>query len=75
MARYEAVRHSALCKGNGAFGLETALLMAKGMGAWMRGWQACSQSAMPGRSTGAPPQAEIVAVLATMALACAEGGR
>jgi hypothetical protein len=42
-----------------AAGLGAALLAGQGMAAWVRGWRAC-----------APPPAEVVGVLAAMALAC-----
>ncbi len=82
--RYEDVRAAAL--GERA-GLGAALLMAQGTAAWMRGWRACTplsplrvasadtgRMADTGRHPGAGPPAEIVGVLAAMALACAEGG-
>jgi len=68
--RYEAVRAVALADGQRA-GLGAALLMSKGMAAWMRGWRACTP-APPGPVASAGPPAEVVGVLAIMALACAQ---
>ncbi len=75
--RYEALRAAALSGGPGRAGLGAGLLAARGMAAWMRGWQACtppppepctrSSSRLPDTGAGA----EVVAVLAAMALACA----
>jgi hypothetical protein len=55
-------------------------LAARGMAAWMRGWQACTapppdpdtrrRSPVP----GAEASGEVVSVLAAMALACTRGG-
>lgn len=75
-AGYEAVRAAALAAGGGRAGLGAALLIAQGMAAWMRGWRACTPpppAARPGPGAPAPP-AEVVGVLAAMALACAQGG-
>jgi len=78
------VRAAAL---SGSAGLGAALLMAHGMAAWMRGWRACTPPPprpAPGADFGGPAQgggraaggqpAEVVGVLAAMALACAQGG-
>lgn len=75
-ARYEAVRAAALATGGGRAGLGAALLIAQGMAAWMRGWRACTPPppAAPPRPAGPAPPAEVVGVLAGMALACAQGG-
>jgi hypothetical protein len=75
-ARYEAVRAAALAVGGSRAGLGAALLIAKGMAAWMRGWRACTPpppAARPRPPSPGPP-AEVVGVLAAMALACAQGG-
>lgn len=71
-AHYEALRHLALSRGVPGAGLGAALLAAKGMPAWARGWRACAPSP-PRRAvaTMPSPPAEIVGVLAAMALACA----
>ena len=71
---YETLRRIALRDGPGRAGLGAALLLSKGMAAWMRGWRACTP-APPGhcQPTGAGPPCEIVGVLAAMALACSEG--
>jgi hypothetical protein len=51
-------------------GLGAALLVAQGMAAWVRGWRACTPpAARPGAVRPALP-AEMVGVLAAMALAC-----
>jgi hypothetical protein len=75
-ARYEAVRAAALAAGGGRAGLGAALLIAQGMAAWMRGWRACTPPPPAGlpRPAGPAPPAEVVGVLAGMALACARGG-
>src|SRR5258708_4700772 len=74
--RYEALRSVALAEGAGPAGLSAGLLMAQGVAAWMRGWRACVPPA-PGAPApaggGAGPAAEVVGVLAAMALACAGG--
>jgi hypothetical protein len=72
---YEQVRAQALSAGVGRAGLGAGLLVAKGMVAWMRGWRACqaapTKRASPVARSG---PAEVVDVLAAMALACAGGG-
>ena len=60
-----------LADGAGRAGLGAGLLMAQGMAAWMRGWRACTTAASPTSSNGVGPPAEVVGVLAAMALACA----
>src|SRR5674536_128405 len=53
------------------------LLIAEGMAAWMRGWRTCTPAprvARPASAAAGPPPAEVVGVLAAMALACAPGG-
>jgi hypothetical protein len=75
--RYEALRSAAFGEGVGRAGLGGALVMAQGVAAWMRGWRACAPVAPPPTSpgrTGAGPPAEVVGVLAAMALACVGGG-
>jgi hypothetical protein len=72
---YEQVRAQALSAGVARAGLGAGLLVAKGMVAWMRGWRAC-QAAPAKRSSPAAARsepAEVVDVLAAMALACAGG--
>lgn len=68
---YEAVRSDAL---DGRAGLAVALLMATGMAGWMRGWRACTAPPAPARSPQSPPPADVVGVLASMALACTGSG-
>jgi len=52
-------------------GLGAALLVAKGMAAWVRGWQACvPPAARPAAAARPAPPAEVIGVLAAMALAC-----
>jgi hypothetical protein len=63
-----------LDEGAGRAGLGAALLLSKGMAAWMRGWQACTPAPPGPRPPGsAGSQSEVVGVLTAMALACAEG--
>jgi len=69
------MRAAVLAGGAGLAGLGAALLVSKGMAAWMRGWRACTPPAAPppAPTTGASqPPAEVVGVLAAMALACAQ---
>jgi hypothetical protein len=75
-ARYEAVRAAALAAGGSRAGLGAALLIAQGMAAWIRSWRACTPPPPPARpGSAAPgPPAEVVGVLAAMALAGAPGG-
>jgi hypothetical protein len=51
--------------------------MAQGMAAWMRGWRACTPPAASASPAAAcpsgEPSAEVVGVLAAMALACVAG--
>ena len=56
----------------GRAGLGAALLVSKGMAAWMRGWRACTPAPLPSPGTGPARTAvpELVGVLAAMALAC-----
>lgn len=52
-------------------GLGAALLAAQGMAAWVRGWRACAPAPPRGPVAVRPaPPAEVVGVLAAMALAC-----
>ena len=52
-------------------GLGAALLVAKGMAAWVRGWQACVRpAARPAAAARPALPAEVIGVLAAMALAC-----
>ena len=47
--------------------------MAQGMAAWMRGWRACTPpaaTASPAACRSGEPAAEVVGVLAAIALAC-----
>ena len=70
--RYEDLRAAVCARGTGRAGLGAALLMAKGVGAWMAGWRACTPPAPTrGRPAASAPPAEVVSVLASMALACA----
>jgi hypothetical protein len=65
----------AVAQGARRAGLGAALLMAKGMAAWMQGWRACAPLPPgPARSAGTGPPPEVVGVLAAMALACVRGG-
>jgi hypothetical protein len=52
-------------------GLGAALLVTQGMAAWVRGWRACTPlAARPAPAVRPAPPAEVVGVLAAMALAC-----
>jgi hypothetical protein len=54
-----------------AAGLGAALLAGQGMAAWVRGWRACAPpAARPATPIRPAPPAEVVGVLAAMALAC-----
>lgn len=69
---YEALRAVAIAEGTVRAGLGAALLVTQGMPAWMRGWRACAPvDARPAARPCPVPQAEVVGVLAAMALACA----
>lgn len=69
------MRTAVLADGAGRAGLGAGLLMAHGMAAWMRGWRACTPApARPAAPPGTGPPAEVVGVLAAMALACAGEG-
>jgi hypothetical protein len=75
-SQYEQLRAAVLADGPAPAGLGAALLMAKGVAGWMRGWRACTPSARPSppeRPVGTRPPSEVVSVLAAMALACADG--
>lgn len=65
------LRHLAISEGVARAGLGAGLLAAQGMAAWMRGWRACAPS-LPRRLAAVrpAPAAEVVGVLAAMALAC-----
>jgi len=68
---YEALRHLALSEGVPRAGLGAALLAAQGMTAWACGWRACAPlAAHPATPIRPAPPAEVVSVLAAMALAC-----
>lgn len=70
--RYEALRATALGQGVAAAGLGGALVVSKGMAAWMRGWRACRpQTPLPTLVERPASAGEVVDVLAAMALACA----
>ena len=69
---YEELRRLALSEGVLRAGLGAGLLVSKGMVAWVRGWKACVP--VPPSPTRVPCQAasaDVVAVLAAMAIACA----
>ena len=69
--RYEALRAFML---GGGTSLEAALLVAKGMAEWMRGWRACIPPlSLPVTPAASGTQAELVGVLAAMALGCSGG--
>ena len=69
----------ALGEGADGVGLGLALFLGRGMAAWMRGWRACAPpvappvAPLPPASLARPP-AEVVSVLAAMALACTGSG-
>ena len=70
--RYEDLRAAVCARGVGRAGLGAALLTAKGVGAWMAGWGACAPAPPTAtRPAASTPPAEVVSVLASMALACA----
>jgi hypothetical protein len=65
------LRYLALSEGVQRAGLGAALLVAMGMPAWVRGWRACVPPApRPAADVQPAPPAEVVGVLAAMALAC-----
>jgi hypothetical protein len=72
IARYEELRAAAL-EGRVASGHGLALLKTRGMAAWMAAWRSLRPSppATPA-ATGAVPDG-VVAVLASMAMACLGG--
>lgn len=68
---YEALRYLALSEGVPRAGLGAALLVARGMAAWVAGWRACvPPAARPAAAVRTALPAEVVGVLAAMALAC-----
>jgi hypothetical protein len=73
--RYEALRRHALGGAASGWRLGLAVLQRRGVAAWARAWQAAAAS-QPARPAADIPLGgdELVAVLATMALACAGGG-
>jgi hypothetical protein len=71
VGHYETLRHIALSEGVSRGGLGAALLMAKGMAAWVRGWRACAPPIpRPAAPVKSAPSPDVVSVLAAMALAC-----
>jgi hypothetical protein len=73
--RYEALRRHALDGAASGWRLGLAVLQRHGVAAWARAWHAAAVSPPARPAAGAPVGGdELVAVLATMALACVEGG-
>lgn len=70
-ARYEELRHVASSNATGG-GHGLALFTAKGMVHWMSAWRQLDIAPEPyaARSVGGPPTDAVVAVLASMAVAC-----
>ena len=74
VSRYEAMRSIVLTEGSSHAGLGATLLITRGMAEWMRGWQSCTPLvSSPVVSHSVRPPIEMVAVLASMALACGGG--
>jgi hypothetical protein len=75
--RYEQLRARALSGSPDGWRLGLALLERRGMAAWARAWRTTAPApARPSRPVVAVPAdaSQLVAVLATMALACAASG-
>lgn len=73
--RYEELRRRALDGQADGWRLGLAVLQRQGVAAWIHAWDAVAPTPVPARSTPAPAGSEqVVAVLASMALACAAGG-
>ena len=73
--RYEELRRRALGGEADGWRLGLAVLQRQGVAAWIHAWDEIGSAPVPARSTPAPAGCEqIVAVLASMALACAVGG-
>jgi hypothetical protein len=74
--RYEELRRRALGAGTAdGWRLGLAVLERQGLAAWIHAWDDVAPAPVPARSTPAPAGCEqVVAVLASMALACAAGG-
>ncbi len=70
-ARYEELRHAASTDATGG-GHGFALFTTKGMVHWMSAWRQLDIATEPhvSRPVGGPPEDAVVAVLASMALAC-----
>jgi len=72
--RYEALRRHALGGAASGWRLGLAVLQRRGVAAWARAWQAAAASPPARPPVGTPVGGdELVAVLATMALACVRG--
>ena len=71
---YETMRAVALADGVARAGLGAALVVAQGLAAWMRGWEACTPPARPPAVRDRPTTpSDVIGVLAAMALACTGG--
>jgi hypothetical protein len=76
LERYERLRACALAGEPDGHRLGLALLERRGMAAWARAWQQTAPRPSPPARPGVEPPAgaaELVAVLASMALACLAG--
>jgi hypothetical protein len=73
--RYERLRRCALAGEPDGHRLGLALLERRGLAAWTRAWQeSAPRPSPPARAAVEPPGgSELVAVLASMALACVAG--
>lgn len=78
--RYELLRRRVLCGEPGGFRLGLAVLQRQGMAAWLRAWDELgavenpTPSSSPYLPTGSVASESLVAVLASMTLACARVG-
>jgi hypothetical protein len=74
--RYEELRHQALGGGDHGWRLGLAVVYRQGLVAWIHAWDDIAPlSALPPPARVRPTEAnEVVAVLASMALAVVEGG-
>ena len=71
VANYETLRAVAITEGAVRAGLGAALIVTKGLAAWVRGWRALAPVPHSVRAPAAAPPGELVDVLAAMAFACA----
>jgi hypothetical protein len=73
--RYEELRRRALGGETDGWRLGLAVLERQGLAAWIHAWDAIAPAPVPAGSTPAPAGCEqVVALLASMALACAARG-